>query len=63
MKGFADRVPMGRMGQPDEIVGVILFLASDDASYITGSNVVADGGLLTGTGQPPFRKIVDKAGW
>jgi meso-butanediol dehydrogenase / (S,S)-butanediol dehydrogenase / diacetyl reductase len=63
MRGFADRVPMGRMAQPDEMAGAILFLASDDASYMTGSNMVVDGGLLAGTGQPKFRKIIDKAGW
>ena len=36
--------PMGRMGRPDEIASVILFLASDAASLMTGSIVLADGG-------------------
>ena len=39
-------VPMGRMGEPDEIGKVALFLASDMASYMTGSQVVVDGGFL-----------------
>lgn len=39
-------IPLGRIGQPDEIATVALFLASPAASYMTGSLVVADGGLL-----------------
>lgn len=60
MKGFADRLPMGRMGTSEEMAGAILFLASEDASYITGTNLVIDGGLTAGTGQPPFRKLTQK---
>jgi 3alpha(or 20beta)-hydroxysteroid dehydrogenase len=40
------RVPLGRMGRIDEIVAGVLYLASDDASYITGSELVIDGGAL-----------------
>ena len=57
MQGFADRLPMGRMGTAGEMAGAILFLASDDATYITGANLVVDGGLTAGSGQPPFRKL------
>jgi NAD(P)-dependent dehydrogenase (short-subunit alcohol dehydrogenase family) len=38
------RVPLGRLATPDEIAGVVLFLASDQAEYVTGQVVVADGG-------------------
>jgi NAD(P)-dependent dehydrogenase (short-subunit alcohol dehydrogenase family) len=41
-----ERVPLGRIGTVDEVVAVVLFLASDDASYVTGSEVVVDGGAL-----------------
>ena len=40
------RTPLGRMGEPSEIAGVAAFLASDDASYITGQTIFADGGRL-----------------
>jgi NAD(P)-dependent dehydrogenase (short-subunit alcohol dehydrogenase family) len=40
----------GRMGRPEEIARVIAFLSSDLASYISGTAIVADGGLLTPTG-------------
>jgi len=40
------RVPMRRFGKPEEVSNLVLFLASDDASYMTGSTVVVDGGWL-----------------
>ena len=40
------RTPMGRIGEPSEIASVAAFLASDDASYITGQTIYADGGRL-----------------
>ena len=46
LEEFLARIPMGRMGQPDEIGRVALFLASDLAAYVTGSQVVVDGGAL-----------------
>lgn len=42
--------PIGRLGKPEEIAKVVLFLASDDASFMTGSMVVADGGVTAHTG-------------
>jgi 3alpha(or 20beta)-hydroxysteroid dehydrogenase len=45
--------PMRRMGTPDEIAGTVLFLASDEASYTTGSVFTADGGLTAGIYSPP----------
>ena len=41
-------IPMGRIGEPEEIADVILFLASNAARYMTGQVVVVDGGLLVG---------------
>lgn len=38
--------PMGRLGQPEEVAGLIAFLASDDASFMTGSEVYVDGGYI-----------------
>jgi meso-butanediol dehydrogenase/(S,S)-butanediol dehydrogenase/diacetyl reductase len=56
--GFADRfrevIPMGRLGKPEEMANVVLFLASDLASFVTGAAFVADGGQTARTGSPSF---------
>jgi NAD(P)-dependent dehydrogenase (short-subunit alcohol dehydrogenase family) len=44
METWMEMTPMHRMGQPSEIASVVLFLASDAASLLTGSIVLADGG-------------------
>ncbi len=46
MELFLNKIPMHRMGEPDDIGKAVLFLASDMASYITGTQIVVDGGVL-----------------
>ena len=42
-----DRTPVGRWGTPAEIAAAVVFLASDEASYITGQTLLVDGGMTT----------------
>jgi meso-butanediol dehydrogenase/(S,S)-butanediol dehydrogenase/diacetyl reductase len=46
--------PIGRVGEADEVARAVLFLASDDASFITGAAIAVDGGLTAHTGLPHF---------
>jgi NAD(P)-dependent dehydrogenase (short-subunit alcohol dehydrogenase family) len=48
IEGLLGRIPMHRVGKPEEVSNLVLFLASDASSYMTGSNVVIDGGWLAG---------------
>jgi meso-butanediol dehydrogenase/(S,S)-butanediol dehydrogenase/diacetyl reductase len=50
---FAERIPLGRVCEPREVAAVIAFLASEDASFMTGANVAVDGGVSASNGQPP----------
>ncbi len=45
MEAFADAIPMGREGEPEDVAALIAFLVSDDAKYITGAEFCVDGGL------------------
>ncbi|MDV6170405.1 SDR family oxidoreductase [Flavobacterium sp. DG1-102-2] len=56
LQQYNDVIPSGRIGQPEEIATVVAFLASDDASFVNGTTIVADGGLMAKTGQPPIAK-------
>lgn len=46
LKGFTDKTPLGRLGQPSEIANVYAFLSSDQASFISGTVISVDGGLV-----------------
>lgn len=46
LAGFLGRTPLGRVGQPDELIGPVVFLASNMASYVSGAILPVDGGFL-----------------
>ena len=48
LKAMVDRIPLGRLGQPEEVAQGIVYLASDAASYVTGQTLIVDGGVASG---------------
>jgi meso-butanediol dehydrogenase/(S,S)-butanediol dehydrogenase/diacetyl reductase len=57
MGAFRDRLPIGRSATPEEVAGVIAFLASEDAVFINGVSLPIDGGLNASNGQPNFLSL------
>ena len=60
MEAFMRRIPLGRPGEPEDVAGPVLFLASDDARFVTGVNLAVDGGLSASNGQPNFMAFQDE---
>ncbi|KFN45299.1 SDR family NAD(P)-dependent oxidoreductase [Arenimonas composti] len=54
VRAFLDRMPMGRLGEAEDVAKVVLFLASDWAGFVTGVNLPVDGGLSASNGHPLF---------
>lgn len=59
IRSMEQSIPMGRLGQPSDIAGAAAFLASDDASYITGTTIIVDGGQIL----PESKDFRDAATW
>jgi len=47
LDAYTEHIPLGRVGEPEEVAPVVRFLLSDEAAYVTGTTVVADGGLTS----------------
>ncbi len=60
VKAFMRRMPLGRIAEPDDIAWPVLFLASDDARFVTGVNLAVDGGVSASNGQPNFMAYQDE---
>jgi 3-oxoacyl-[acyl-carrier protein] reductase len=49
LKMMVSRIPLRRMGNPEDVANAFLFLASEEASYISGTTLSVDGGMVIGT--------------
>jgi NAD(P)-dependent dehydrogenase (short-subunit alcohol dehydrogenase family) len=56
MEESAKLYPLGRVGESEDIANAILYLASDESSFVTGINLVLDGGFLNAPGSVPITK-------
>lgn len=61
-ESYVRSIPQGRLGRPEEIADIALFLASDAARYVTGAAIIADGGLTAHTGEPSITAFVSPRG-
>jgi meso-butanediol dehydrogenase/(S,S)-butanediol dehydrogenase/diacetyl reductase len=57
MAAFRERLPIGRAATPDDIAGVIAFLAREDALFVNGAILAVDGGVHASNGQPNFLSL------
>ena len=55
MRQVGSDIPIGRVGMPEEIAGVVLFLASDESSFMLGAEITVDGGATEMRNTSPFR--------
>ncbi|NSW90307.1 MAG: glucose 1-dehydrogenase [Firmicutes bacterium] len=55
---ICDRIPLKRPGQPDDLDGIIIFLASDESKYVTGQTILVDGGISTGATRATSKKSI-----
>ena len=62
LAAFRDRLPLGRAATPEEVAGVIAFLASEDARFVNGVILPVDGGLSASNGQPNFLSLFGHPG-
>jgi NAD(P)-dependent dehydrogenase (short-subunit alcohol dehydrogenase family) len=56
MKAFVKDTPLHRFGQPEEVAALAVLLASDEATYMTGTELTIDGGILAGSAAAPERQ-------
>jgi glucose 1-dehydrogenase len=54
-------IPAGRWGEPEDVAGVVAFLASEEAGWITGTTLVVDGGTLANHGRPTLAEATRRA--
>lgn len=54
---FAEAIPVGRFGRPEEVAAAIAFLAADEAGFVNGANLLVDGGVTAGTGHPDVMSL------
>ncbi len=57
LKTLSEKIPLGHFGEPSDVANAVVYLASDESKYVTGTEIIIDGGILAGSATSPHKTV------